>query len=220
MGNWVHPYKPRDEIWVKDWGKNEELLQPVWTGPHVVVLATPAAVTVTGVITWIYHTRVKKAVASCNEDTWKTVRDPKSPLKVWFLKQRSSPTKDAEPCSSHSGSRLVHAWQQPEDSSALLQPRSGSWLVNAQQKLEDLAIKISMGFHCQPWTLSLIGITAVLFATGLASVTPQDWDLGQKLWLAVCYLTVVGSLILLDVSYDQFSLLTKLLHSIPDAQLL
>ena len=19
LGNWVHPYKPRDEIWVKDW---------------------------------------------------------------------------------------------------------------------------------------------------------------------------------------------------------
>ena len=32
---------------------------------------------------------------------------------------------------------------------------------------------------------------------GLASVTPQDWDLGQKLWLAVCYLTVVRSLILI-----------------------
>ena len=97
----------------------------------------------------------------------------------------------------------------------MLQPHSGSCLVNAQRKLEDLAIKISMDFHCQPWTLSLIGIIAVLFATGLASVTPQDWDLGQKLQLAVCYLTAVGSL-LLDVSYDQFSLLTKLLHSITD----
>ena len=29
--------------------------------------------------------------------------------------------------------------------------------------------------------LALIGIIAVLFATGLASVTAQDWDLGQKL---------------------------------------
>ena len=73
-----------------------------------------------------------------------------------------------------------------------------------------------MDFHCQPWPLSLIGIIVVLFATGLASVTPQDWDLGQKLQLAVCYLTVVGSSFLLDVSYDQFSLLTKLLHSISD----
>ena len=68
-----------------------------------------------------------------------------------------------------------------------------------------------MDFHCQSGTLCLIGIIAVLFAVALASVTPQDWDLGQKLQLAVCYLTVVGSSFLLDVSYDRFSLLTKLL---------
>ena len=67
----------------------------------------------------------------------------------------------------------------------MLQPHSSSWLVSAQQKLEDLAIKISMDFHRQPWTLSVIGIIAVLFATGLASITPWDWDLRQKLWLAV-----------------------------------
>ena len=54
-----------------------------------------------------------------------------------------------------------------------------------------------MDFHCQSRTLLLIAIIAVLFATRLASVTHQDWDLGQKLWLAVCYLTVVGSLILI-----------------------
>ena len=54
-----------------------------------------------------------------------------------------------------------------------------------------------MDFHCQPWPLSLIGIIAVLFTTGLDSKALQDWDLGQKLWLAVCYLTGVGSLILI-----------------------
>ena len=52
-----------------------------------------------------------------------------------------------------------------------------------------------MDIYCQPWPLSLVGIIAVLFAIGLASVTAQDWDLGQKLWLALCYLIVVGSLI-------------------------
>ena len=30
LGNWVHPYQPGDEVWVKDWKK--EPLQPVWTG--------------------------------------------------------------------------------------------------------------------------------------------------------------------------------------------
>ena len=86
LGNWVHPYYPGDEVWVKDWKR--EPLQPVWTGPHTVVLATPTALKVTGIIIlWIYHTRVKKAVASCNEDTWKTVQDPKNPLEVWFQNQ-------------------------------------------------------------------------------------------------------------------------------------
>ena len=50
----------------------------------------------------------------------------------------------------------------------------------------------------------MVGIIAVLFTTGLASVAPQDLDLGQKLQLAVCYLTVVGSLILIRSLYDQF----------------
>ena len=63
----------------------------------------------------------------------------------------------------------------------MLQPHSGSLLVNAWQKFEDFAIKISMDFHCQPWTLPLIGIIAVLFVIELASVTLQDWDLGKKL---------------------------------------
>ena len=52
-------------------------------------------------------------------------------------------------------------------------------------------------FIVNPGTLSLIGIIAMLFATGLASVTLHEWDLGQKLWLAVCYLTIVRSLILI-----------------------
>ena len=73
MGNWVHPYQPRDEVWVKDWKK--EPLKPVWTGRHTVK--------VTGVIPWIHHTRVKTE-ASCNEDTWETVWDPENPLRVWF----------------------------------------------------------------------------------------------------------------------------------------
>ena len=138
--------------------KKKTPLQPVWSGPHMVVLATPTAVNVIGIIPWTHHTRVKKAAASCDGDSWKAVRDPKNLLKVWF--QRPSPTKDTEPCSSHSGSWVAHARQKHENSSALLQPHSGSWLVNARQKLEDPAMKISMDFHCQPcldpWLLVLL----------------------------------------------------------------
>ena len=102
MGNGVRPYQPGDEVWVKDWKK--EPLQPVWTGHHAVFLATSTAVKIIDVIPWIHHTRVKKAAAFYNEDTWKEVWDPKNPLKVCFQKQWPSPMKDAEPCSSHSGS--------------------------------------------------------------------------------------------------------------------
>ena len=76
LGNRVHPYQPGDEVWVKDWKKKP--LQPVWTGPHVVVLATPTAVKVIGIIPWIHHTRVKKAATSCDEDTWKAVKTPRT----------------------------------------------------------------------------------------------------------------------------------------------
>ena len=83
-GNCVHPYQPGDEVWVKDWKK--EPLQPVWTGPHTVILATPTAVKVTGVTPWIHHTRVKIAVAPLDKDIWKAVRNPKNPLKVQIQK--------------------------------------------------------------------------------------------------------------------------------------
>ena len=71
LGNWVHPYQPGDEVWVKDWKK--EPLQPVWTGLTWSSWRPLLLVKVTGVIPWIHHIRVKKAEASCGEDTWKTV---------------------------------------------------------------------------------------------------------------------------------------------------
>ena len=98
----IERYQPGDEVWVKDWKK--EPLQPVWTGHHAIFLAIPTAVKIIGITPWIHHTTVKKAAASYNEDTWKAVLDPQNPLKVCFQKQWPSPVKDAEPCSSHSGS--------------------------------------------------------------------------------------------------------------------
>jgi hypothetical protein len=59
MGNWAHPHQLGDMIWVKDWTK--EPLQPRWTGPHLVTLATPTAVKVTGITPWNHHSQIKKA---------------------------------------------------------------------------------------------------------------------------------------------------------------
>ena len=65
--NWVHPYQPGDEVWVKDWKK--EAVQPVWTGP-------PTAVKVTGVTPWIHHTRVKTAAAPHNKESSSRLQEP------------------------------------------------------------------------------------------------------------------------------------------------
>jgi hypothetical protein len=46
-------------VWVKDWKK--EPFQLSWTGPHLVILATPTAVKVAGIIPWIHHSQIKKA---------------------------------------------------------------------------------------------------------------------------------------------------------------
>ena len=87
-------------------GKKEPL-QPDWTGPHTVILTTPTADKVTNIIPWIHHPRVKKAVASCDEDPWKVVWDPKSLLKVQLQRQQPSPMKNTKPCSSHT---LAAGW--------------------------------------------------------------------------------------------------------------
>ena len=42
---------------------------------------------------------------------------------------------------------------------------------------------------------------------------------GSEAELAICYLTIVGSLILIRCPYGQFSLLIKLLHNISDPPL-
>jgi hypothetical protein len=47
---------------------------------------------------------------------------------------------------------------------------------------------------CHPYPILLISIVAILFTLGLAVTAPQDWNVGQKLLLASCYLLIVGSL--------------------------
>ena len=92
----------------------------------MVVLGTPAAVKVTGVIPWIHHTRVKKTVASCDEDTRKTVWDPQIPSKSGSENNSPHPQKTLSPALvTPEVTPEVHAQQKLEDSSALLQPHSG-----------------------------------------------------------------------------------------------
>lgn len=48
LGVGVHSYKAGDMVRVKDW--KSQILQPLWAGPYTVVLSTPAAVKVAGII--------------------------------------------------------------------------------------------------------------------------------------------------------------------------
>jgi hypothetical protein len=50
------------------------------------------------------------------------------------------------------------------------------------------------GVFCHPYLILLISIVAILFAIGLAVTAPQEWNTGQKLLLAFCYLLIVRSL--------------------------
>ncbi|KAK1346716.1 hypothetical protein QTO34_000576 [Cnephaeus nilssonii] len=59
VGTAVHPYKPGDQVWVKDWKK--EPLKPTWKVPYPVILTTPKALKVVGLNTWIHHSQVKAA---------------------------------------------------------------------------------------------------------------------------------------------------------------
>ena len=97
LGNWVHPYQPGDEIWVKDW-KKEPPLQPVWTSPHRVVLATPTAVNVTP---WIHQSRVKRTAPLEGQETWTAEAHLNQTLLVFFHRHLN-PAQDLQPCSGHS----------------------------------------------------------------------------------------------------------------------
>ena len=57
LGEQIHEFTLGDQVWVKDW--KHDLLAPWWKGPYV-ILTTPTAVKVAGIVPWIRHTRVKR----------------------------------------------------------------------------------------------------------------------------------------------------------------
>jgi hypothetical protein len=68
MGNWAHPYQPKDKVWVKNWKK--EPLKPSCTCPHLVILTTLTAVKVAGITPWIHHSQIKKAATPVDPNDW------------------------------------------------------------------------------------------------------------------------------------------------------
>ena len=86
LGIIVHPHKPGDHAWIKDWKK--EPLKPVWKGPYTVILTTPTALKVTGIDAWIRHSRVKPAGLTDISGEWKAALDLEKPLCLTTQKRR------------------------------------------------------------------------------------------------------------------------------------
>jgi hypothetical protein len=175
MGNWAHPHQPGDMVWIKYWKK--EPPQPSWTGPHLVILATPMTVKVTGTTPWIHHSQIKKAAAPTDPNDWQAVRDSTNLLRLRFQ-------------------RIVTvACHQPRDLQSCSSYIQKAGLVNTRQKPEDLSTRTQMyPLFCHPYLILLISIVAILFALRLPVTAPQDWNIGQRLLLAFCYLLIIGSL--------------------------
>ncbi|KAL0604966.1 Gag-Pol polyprotein [Plecturocebus cupreus] len=87
LANPVHPFQPGDQVWVKDWRK--EPLQPVWTEPHAVILVTPTALKVAGVVLWVHYSRAKRAHPNTSPDLWTVHPDPQHPMKVMLWRAES-----------------------------------------------------------------------------------------------------------------------------------
>ena len=86
---------PGDQVWVKDW--KHDLLAPWWNGPYTVILTTPTAVNVAGIVPWIHHVKVKRAYHGDPENAeWTAQRDPTDPRETKIIlkkkKERRSQT--------------------------------------------------------------------------------------------------------------------------------
>ena len=77
LGEQIHEFTPGNQVWVKDW--KHDSLAPRWKGPYV-ILTTPTAVKVAGIVPWIHHTRVKRTYhADPKNAEWTAQRDPADP---------------------------------------------------------------------------------------------------------------------------------------------
>ena len=52
-------FEPGTEVLIKTLGSGGPSLEPLWEGPHQVILSSPTAVKVPGIDSCVHHTRVK-----------------------------------------------------------------------------------------------------------------------------------------------------------------
>jgi hypothetical protein len=102
-------------VWIKDWKK--EPLQPSWTGPHLILLATPITVKVSGITPWTHHSQIKKASASKDLNNWQANYHPEIEVSEDVTTAHHHP-RELQPRSSH----LLEAHWSMCDGSLRIQP--------------------------------------------------------------------------------------------------
>ncbi|XP_046950396.1 uncharacterized protein LOC124522801 isoform X1 [Lynx rufus] len=103
--NWDPNAPHGDLVWVK---RHElKTLEPLWKGPHAVILTTPTAVKVDGVRTWIHHSQVKKKKNCVKAGTPQTDTEPDNEQQWKVRRHSEDPLKAMLSCSAHPSCTLL-----------------------------------------------------------------------------------------------------------------
>ena len=107
LGEQIHEFTLGDQVWVKDW--KHDLIAPWWKGPYV-ILTTPTAVKVAGIVPWIHHTRVKRTYHEDPKSTqWTVQRDPADPRETKIILKKKKKILD-EPLQDEAAQSTPAAW--------------------------------------------------------------------------------------------------------------
>lgn len=80
-----HMFQPGDWVYVKR--HPQETLEPRWKGSSVILLRTPTAVKVDGIVSWIHYSHARPVDPftlreEYRGEGWEVNRDPDNPLKL------------------------------------------------------------------------------------------------------------------------------------------
>ena len=113
VGEQIHEFMLGDQVWVKDW--THDLLAPWWKGPYV-ILTTPTAVKVAGIVPWIHHTRVKRTYhADPKNAQWTAQGDPADPRETKTILKKKEKKIPDEPLQDEAVQSTPAAWPHRRD---------------------------------------------------------------------------------------------------------